>query len=229
MPYMQKEWAAKEGYLPAISIQQPFIMAIVQGKKSIETRTWGTRYRGTLLLHSGKKWAGQDGESDWSLIAALRQDKPFVKRLGLPGHYNDYPRGAIVGIATLVRCAKFTEEGWYKLQEQHQHDGYWDESKWGWQLENVRRFVEPVPFRGQLGLFPVEEALEVEVEGKVVRLAEQIANAIPVPFTPVARPESPEDRYRPSGMVARYGRRLPDDWYPQGSGEGYHQNEFEPL
>lgn len=213
--WMQKEWTPQEGMIPCISIRQPFLMAIVQGKKCIETRKWGTHYRGQMLLHSGKMWDGQTCKSD--LIYALRSVKGFVKRLDLPPRVVDYPLGAVVGIAQLVKCTTFSEEGWYRLQEEHQHDGYWDAQRWGWKFEQIRRFVDPVPFRGQLGLMAVPEEL----------VAAQIASAIAVPFTPMARPASPADPYRPSDMVARYGSLLAedecDDWFPR----GYQKNEIE--
>lgn len=185
--WMQREWTPQEGMIACISIQQPFVQAIVFGKKTIETRRWGTHYRGTLLLHSGKTWAG---EREYGKNAAMRMDAPFCKRLGLPAEVAAYPLGAVVGIADLVKCATFSEEGWYKLEVEHQHDGYWDATRYGWQFANVRRFVVPIPARGQLGLFGIETAL----------VAGQIETAIDVPFTPVPRQDSPEDQHRPMSI-----------------------------
>lgn len=157
--WMQTEWTAREGYLPALSIQQPFVKALVMGKKSIEIRRWGTHYHGAILLQSGKLWDGMRYQSEPELRSALWTAKPFVRRLDLPRELSAYPLGAIVGCAKLVRCAKFTEEGWERTRELHQHNGYWAEWYWGWQFEELREFAEPIPYRGQLGLFPVEEAL----------------------------------------------------------------------
>jgi hypothetical protein len=38
----------------AISLKQPWANLIAQGKKTIETRTWPTKYRGELLIVSSK-------------------------------------------------------------------------------------------------------------------------------------------------------------------------------
>jgi predicted transcriptional regulator len=36
--------------MKAISIKEPYATLILQGKKTIETRTWTTKYRGDILL-----------------------------------------------------------------------------------------------------------------------------------------------------------------------------------
>jgi len=40
--------------MKAISLHQPWATWIAEGKKTIETRTWPTRYRGPLLICSSK-------------------------------------------------------------------------------------------------------------------------------------------------------------------------------
>lgn len=41
--------------MKALSIKQPWANKIAFGRKTIETRTWQTRYRGQLLIVSSKK------------------------------------------------------------------------------------------------------------------------------------------------------------------------------
>jgi len=41
--------------MKCISVRQPWANLIASGKKTIETRTWRTRYRGTLAIASSKK------------------------------------------------------------------------------------------------------------------------------------------------------------------------------
>ena len=41
--------------MKAISLYQPYASWIAQGKKTIETRFWSTKYRGDLLIVSTKK------------------------------------------------------------------------------------------------------------------------------------------------------------------------------
>jgi len=41
--------------MKAISVKQPWANMIASGKKTIETRTWSTKYRGDLLIVSSKR------------------------------------------------------------------------------------------------------------------------------------------------------------------------------
>ena len=41
--------------LKCISIREPWGSLIREGKKTIETRTWNTKYRGKILLHASAK------------------------------------------------------------------------------------------------------------------------------------------------------------------------------
>lgn len=40
--------------MKAITIWQPWASAIAHGLKGIETRSWGTKYRGLLAIHAAK-------------------------------------------------------------------------------------------------------------------------------------------------------------------------------
>lgn len=41
--------------MKALSIREPWASLILSGKKTIETRTWKTKYRGKILLCASKK------------------------------------------------------------------------------------------------------------------------------------------------------------------------------
>ncbi len=36
-----------------LSIRQPYATAVVRGLKMVENRSWGTTYRGLVLIHAG--------------------------------------------------------------------------------------------------------------------------------------------------------------------------------
>ena len=40
--------------MKAISLLQPWASLVVMGAKTIETRGWGTKYRGPILIHASK-------------------------------------------------------------------------------------------------------------------------------------------------------------------------------
>lgn len=40
--------------MKVLTIREPWASLILEGKKTIETRTWKTKHRGTILLHASK-------------------------------------------------------------------------------------------------------------------------------------------------------------------------------
>lgn len=157
MVYMKREWEPQPGKMPCLSIAQPFCSAILLGKKTIELRTWGTRYKGLIALHAGTKWYGGIKLPGKVTERELRPIVRFVKQYGLPARIDEYPTGAIVGVARLVRCSTFTPEGYERLKDQHCSDAKWTPGEFGWLFEDVQALAEPIPVRGYLGLFAVDE------------------------------------------------------------------------
>jgi len=155
---MLKEWEPQEGKMPCLSIAQPFAMAIIQRKKKIELRTWGTHYKGLIALQAGKTWYGGVKIPGHPTEAQMRPIKEFARKYQLPACVGDYPTGAIVGVARLVKCATFTREGYERLRDQHCSDCDWTPGEYGWQFEDVQALPEPIyGVRGYLGLFAVDE------------------------------------------------------------------------
>lgn len=64
--------------MKAISIKEPWASYIYNGKKSIETRTWKTNYRGKILLCASKKPTSKISGKAFA-IANLVDIKPMTK------------------------------------------------------------------------------------------------------------------------------------------------------
>lgn len=108
--------------MKALTIRQPWASLIAAGVKTIETRSWSTRYRGPLAIHAGRRWdVGWSRHALWHdpdvpsdtrdrndvLVEKLRCDPMedcngsgywTVDRYGR-GHI---PRGAVVATCTLA-------------------------------------------------------------------------------------------------------------------------------
>ena len=76
--------------LKAITIRQPWVELILQGRKPYEIRSWRTLYRGPIMLHAAKAL-------DKSALVALEIDASSLFR------------GGFVGRAELKDCRPFTE------------------------------------------------------------------------------------------------------------------------
>ena len=132
--------------MKVLTIKQPWATLIMQGDKRFEFRSWQTKYRGDLLIHAGKGI-----------------DKEAMKRLAkyLP---DEIPLGKILGKVTLVDCVKMCPEFKDMLLKENP-DIYTKSSfqeNYGWQVENVKIFDEPIDVKGHLSLW------EYEVDDKML-------------------------------------------------------------
>lgn len=100
--------------MKALTLHQPWASLIALGVKTIETRSWSTRYRGPLAIHASKResalhYLGWLEEHQGEAEPAL---EPFADRIvmvhahrrGVIKAHHDLPLGAVVATATLVDC-----------------------------------------------------------------------------------------------------------------------------
>lgn len=132
--------------MKAISLWQPWATLIAYGVKTIETRSWGTNYRGPILIHAAKKLCY---DVDEQLILA-------IENAGLK--YEALPRGAFVCRATLFDCrpmdgADGDAADWVTaLPALELRCGNYGPGRWGWMLKDIERF-NPIPAVGRQGLW----------------------------------------------------------------------------
>lgn len=125
-------------YMKTLTIKQPFATLIVEGLKEYEFRTWKTNYRGEILIHAGKG-----------------VDKKAMKRyeyLGL-----EYPKGCIIGKATITDCIKIDDDARKILKEKNSviYSNIIDNKDWngyGFKLENVEK-LEHIEVCGKLSFW----------------------------------------------------------------------------
>lgn len=100
--------------MKAITLHQPWATLVSLGVKTIETRSWTTRYRGPLAIHAAKtdEWNGAE-VGEWT-YHHNGDDGPEVRRLGavvngelVPDRYErglaaPAALGAVVVVCTLV-------------------------------------------------------------------------------------------------------------------------------
>ena len=142
--------------MKTISLWQPWASAIAAGLKTIETRSWPTKYRGQLAIHAAKRDTQE--EKDFWLDNVLESD--FRE---LYGHafltvgiqkYSDLPHGAIVAICEIYSCLP-TEAlvGGEIANEVEKEGGNFSPLRYGWQLRNIEPLAIPVPCIGRQGFF----------------------------------------------------------------------------
>lgn len=126
--------------MKVLTIKQPWATLIMSGLKEYEFRGWKTKYRGKILIHAGKSL-----------------EKEYAEKFKC---YNfEYPLGVILGEATLVDCVKVDEN--FNNELRNINPLVYGRSNhvenYAWKLEDVVIYEDPIPVKGQLGLWNYEK------------------------------------------------------------------------
>ena len=125
--------------MKAITISQPYASLISNGIKFVENRTWETKYRGEIAIHSGKG-------TQYMTHKQMRE--------------NSLPFGTIVAFAQVQACVRrdwpdsrlsMMLPPWCSVWKflDHEHT----EGPWCWIIGDVRKLDDPIPAKGALGLW----------------------------------------------------------------------------
>lgn len=115
--------------MKCLTFIQPWASLIVDGRKLIETRSWPTKYRGTIGIHAG-----------------MTPDKAACVRFGYEPA--TIPRGVVLCTAVVIDCVRFPSP-------LARPDPYGDftAGRYGWILGKVMPLTYPLHVKGALGLW----------------------------------------------------------------------------
>lgn len=139
--------------IPCISVRPPYGTWLANPQRFMEAgiipkiyenrdKDFTGGYRGPVLIHQSKTFE-QDAIDYWMLHCPNLGDGILGDAFSL--EKRDYPLGAIVGIADLVNVVQDADDPWFT-------------GKYGLVLANARP-IEPIPYKGQLGLFSVPRSV----------------------------------------------------------------------
>lgn len=156
--------------MKAITIHQPWATLIATGAKIFETRSWPTKYRGPIAIHASKK----------DPLPTIRSLPVKVQRSIFDCYYEKFNisaatlermvTGHIIATAELVECyevhidhtgdAVLMKAGvpaeWIGMYSNEFQFGHYDFGRYAWKLSNVKMLPEPIPVKGQQGIWNVE-------------------------------------------------------------------------
>jgi hypothetical protein len=124
----------------ALSLRQPWADLVLEGRKSVETRTWNTNFRGEFFIHAAQA-------VDVEACKRFKRDPAMLVR------------GALVGSAKITGTKRYhTKEEF--VAEDALHAAGWlpfssDKPRYGFFLSEVKR-VPTRACKGSLGFFKVE-------------------------------------------------------------------------
>jgi len=129
----------------ALSLLQPWASLVVMGLKKIETRSWRTAHRGTLLIHASQ---GKKGK----ILAA---ETPFSKYIP---DFDCLPFGAIIGQVELeeiipVEQLFYSDARMNALTLEEKAFGDYAKGRYAWILAEPVMFDDMIPVKGGLGLW----------------------------------------------------------------------------
>lgn len=139
--------------MKAISLLQPWASLIVMGAKQFETRSWGTKHRGMLLIHASQSMKPVNRELNMDF-----QQEFF--HLQIP-KYEDLPFGAIIGKVYLANVFK-TQVIANSLSDQEKAFGDFTYGRYAWELKQPVMFEKPIPYKGSLSLWDFPDSLLIQ-------------------------------------------------------------------
>jgi len=138
--------------MKGLSLHQPWIWAVLHAGKHVENRPWAPpigMIEQRIALHSTK------GFDDDGL--------QYLWKLGIRTQ-DEYPRGAILGVATIDRVVTVNTT---LAEDQKQ----WFFGEYGWLLKDVRALQRPIPCRGLQRLWTVPDAIVQDIHDQLSEAA----------------------------------------------------------
>lgn len=154
--------------MKALTLWQPYATLVAASVKTVETRSWGTSYRGLLAIHAAKKW-------DEDVTGAIEEARANLKKcwglrflteahqnaLFAPGQTWQATLGKVLAVVDLVDCRRMDEAP----DAQEALFGFYGEGRWGWVFDpaTIRPLPEPVPCPGARQLWDVPSFVEAAI------------------------------------------------------------------
>jgi len=162
--------------IKCLSLWQPWATLMAIGAKRIETRSWGTRYRGWVAIHAAKHWSGElrDMCAQQPFLSALgRIDlmfRPLDRRPGvysrqLPdGSHQSFHLGEIIALVHLIDCVACTAANC--PDDSEACFGDYTPGRFQWRTDRVINLGDAaIVASGQRGLF----TLQLDIELRLLR------------------------------------------------------------
>jgi len=135
--------------MKALSIKQPWAKWIAQDLKTLEIRSWQTKYRGQFLIVSSKK-------ADQYLLKAFPKTIHPEKGIWHESRENDplandyYHLGKAISVVELTHIEPFKPE--------HEAAALCDYAPglYAWHLKLIKRIEKPFEVKGQLNIYNVD-------------------------------------------------------------------------
>ncbi|MDD2490481.1 MAG: ASCH domain-containing protein [Bacilli bacterium] len=126
--------------MKVLSLKQPYADLIKNKIKMIETRSWSTKYRGELYIHTSKT----------KINYKELRNKAVLNFINV----NKCEYGAIILKCKLVDCILMTEEFINEIKQNKNEYlcGYYEIGRYAWLLSDIE-IIKPIYVNGKLGIW----------------------------------------------------------------------------
>jgi hypothetical protein len=149
--------AETEKKVKGFSLIEPWASLVAWGFKRVETRSWGTPFRGSIAIHASKS---KEVVKDLMQVETLFREAGIEMPVWWPKRPEDNPLGKVVAICCLKDCRIMTPELIADQTPQERAFGAWEPGRFAWFLDGVRRITDAIPCRGALGLWELPDDVE---------------------------------------------------------------------
>ncbi|RIJ76655.1 ASCH domain-containing protein [Nakamurella silvestris] len=137
----------------ALTVRQPWATLLVAGIKRMETRSWDTKFRGTLAIHAGLAMPCRIGQTIELGGITVERDRSGLLLRGHGGWPYRLPVGAIVGTVDLFQT-RSTSSGEHGPDDRERALGDHGPGRWAWSTSSARNFgSRAISCPGRLGLW----------------------------------------------------------------------------
>ncbi len=137
--------------MKVLTLHEPWATLVAKGIKTIETRSWPTKFRGRIAIHSGKR------------------EMPIPSEVqGVMKSHNiecdDLQYGKIIATAELYgSCLEMDQDIIDRIRQLWGEDemalGWYEAGRFAWYLKDIRMLEEPVAIRGYQRLWNIDDNL----------------------------------------------------------------------
>lgn len=170
-----------------LTLWQPWASLVADRSKLYETRSWGTDYRGLIAIHAAKRpvvvgeVAAIYDELQPTPEHTIRPNPEYPKFVETLDKTRDewidgrMPLGAIVVVCELTECFYMVDQDFNPSPHNGQNTieifdqtpfelaiGNWAPGRYAWQLSNILKLPQPIPWKGSQGLTDLpQEAVDL--------------------------------------------------------------------
>lgn len=154
--------------MKALTLWQPWAQLVALEEKQIETRSWSTEYRGDLAIQAAKSlppnWLGasrhtEEFRDELADVLNVRRDRDDRAGRHVDDAVREMPRSCVLCVVNLIAVQPIDEMLRDTLSRRERIFGNYEDGRYAWFFEFVKRYYVPIPAKGRQMLWEWKEQI----------------------------------------------------------------------